>query len=260
MTGFLEAWLGGERPGVGHERAAPDRPIGPRRDFRGSLRSPQSPTSELQVLVIAKEPVPGRVKTRLCPPCTAEQAARIAAGALADTLEVVTATPAMCRTLVIEGDYRPSAGWRTVAQRGEGLAERIVRGYLDTALPRVGTFLVGMDTPQLTRDLILHARDLLGTPGVDAVLGLAVDGGWWGLGLRDPADARVLHGVPMSTPRTGADTLAALQNRGLTVAHLPVLRDVDTVSDAWVVAAQCRPGSRFAAAVRAHAPAPRKVA
>jgi glycosyltransferase A (GT-A) superfamily protein (DUF2064 family) len=64
----------------------------------------------------------------------------------------------------------------------------------------------------------------------------------------------------MSTPRTGADTLAALQNRGLTVARLPVLRDVDTVADAWAVAGYCRPTSRFATTVRAHAPTPRQVA
>ena len=239
---------------------APDRSISPIRDFRGSLRSSQSRASELQVLVIAKEPVPGRVKTRLCPRCNKEQAANIAAAALADTLDTVTAAPAACRTLVLEGEYWPPAGWRTVAQRGEGLAERIVHGYGDTALPGVGTFLVGMDTPQLTHDLIIHARDLLGSRGVDAVLGLAVDGGWWGLGLSDPADARVLDGVPMSTPRTGADTLAALQNRGLTVARLPVLRDVDTVSDAWAVAAQCQPTSRFATAVRTQAPGPLQVA
>jgi len=260
MAGSLDASLGAERLGVRRRRAAPGRSVSAGRDFRGSLRSPRPPTSELQILVVAKEPLPGRVKTRLCPPCTTEQAAWIAAAALADTLGVMTATPAVRRTLVIEGDYRPPTGWRTVAQQGEGLAERIVRGYLDTALPRVATFLVGMDTPQLTCDLIVHARDLLETPGVDAVLGLAVDGGWWGLGLRDPADARVLGGVPMSTPRTGADTLAALRNRGLTVARLPVLRDVDTVADAWAVATQCRPGSRFAAAVRAHAPVPREVA
>jgi glycosyltransferase A (GT-A) superfamily protein (DUF2064 family) len=204
--------------------------------------------------------VPGRVKTRLCPPCNAEQAAKIAAAALADTLDVVTATPAFRRTVLIEGDHRMPAGWCTVAQQGDGLAERLFRGYVDTALVRAGTFLVGMDTPQLTRELILHAEDLLGSRGVDAVLGLAVDGGWWGLGLRDPADARVLCSVPMSTPRTGEDTLAALQDRGLTVALLPVLRDVDTIADAWEVAGDCRPTSQFATAVRAHAPAPRQVA
>jgi uncharacterized protein len=257
---FLDPYSDRQRLCVRQHRSAPDGSVSPIRDFRGSTRSSPPLANELQVLVIAKEPVPGRVKTRLCPPCNEEQAAKIAAAALADTLDVVTATPAVRRTLVIEGDYRPPGGWRSVAQRGEGLAERIARGYGDTALPRVGSFLVGMDTPQLTRDLIIHARDLLGSRGVDAVLGLAVDGGWWGLGLRDPADARVLDGVPMSTPRTGADTLDALQTRGLTVARLPVLRDVDTVSDAWAVAAQCQPTSRFATAVRTHAPAPRQVA
>jgi uncharacterized protein len=252
--------LGRERIRVRQPRPALGRLVSPFRPSRRDAGRPPEPLIEVQIVVIAKHPVPGRVKTRLCPPCNAEQAAKIAAAALADTLDVVTATPAFRRTLLIEGDHRPPAGWRTVAQQGDGLAERLFRGYVDTALARAGTFLVGMDTPQLTRELILHAEDLLGSRGVDAVLGLAADGGWWGLGLRDPADARVLDGVPMSTPRTGADTLAALQNRGLTVARLPVLRDVDTVSDAWAVAAQCQPSSLFATAVRTHAPALRQVA
>src|SRR5262245_48876634 len=247
---LFDPWLSGERPRPRRLRSAPDRSVGPVRDFRGSMRSPQQPPGELQILVIAKAPVAGQVKTRLCPPCSPEQAAMIAAAALADTLDVLTTTPAVRRTLVIEGDYRLPAGWRSVAQHGDGLAERIVRGFVGTARPRVGTVLVGMDTPQLTSDLIIDARDLLGTHGVDAVVGLAADGGWWGLGLRDPGDARLLAGVPMSTSHTGADTLAALQNRGLAVAGLPVLRDVGSVGDAWAVGAECLTRGSIAASVR----------
>src|SRR4029450_13938854 len=229
--------LGRERIWVRQPRPAVGRLVSPFRPSRCAAGRPPEPLIEVQIVVIAKHPVPGRVKTRLCPPCNAEQAAKIAAAALADTLDVVTATPAFRRTLLIEGDHRPPAGWRTVAQQGAGLAERLFRGYVDTALARASTFLLGMDPPAL----LLPRRARPGSRGFDAVLGLPVDGGWWGLGLRDPADARVLDGVPMSTPRTGADTLAALQNRGLTVARLPVLRDVDTVADAWAGAGCCRP-------------------
>ena len=81
------------------------------------------------------------------------------------------------------------------------------------------------------------------------MLGPAADGGWWALGLREPAHAVALWTVPMSMPDTGERTLAALRARGLGVALLPTLRDVDTAADAHAVAALC-PGGRFAAAVR----------
>ncbi len=198
-----------------------------------------------QLLVIAKAPVPGRVKTRLCPPCTPEQAAAIAAAALADTLDVLSATPAVRRTLVVHGDYPAPPGWHVVAQRGDGLGERLANAFADTARPGVATMLVGMDTPQLS---------LVDSPPGNA-LGLAEDGGWWALQLENPADATVLRTVPMSTSDTGARTLAGLQERGLSMALLPVLRDVDTAADARAVAAVC-PDSRFARAVHALVPEP----
>lgn len=207
-----------------------------------------------QLLVVAKWPEPGRVKTRLCPPATPVQAARIAAAALADTLDTVRRAPAYRRMLVLDGD--PARGLPVpgadavpvVRQRGDGLAERLVHAFADTASGGDGSVLVGMDTPQVRAEHLAAARSALGT--ADAVLGPAADGGWWLLGLRDPADAAVLADVPMSTSDTGAVTLAALRDRGRRVALLPVLRDVDTAADAVTVARQC-PDSRFAAAVAA---------
>jgi glycosyltransferase A (GT-A) superfamily protein (DUF2064 family) len=198
-----------------------------------------------QLLVIAKAPVPGRVKTRLCPPCTPEQAAAVAAAALADTVAALSATPAVRRTLVVHGTYSAPPGWHVMPQRGEGLGERLANAFADTALPGVTTLLVGMDTPQLS---------IMDTPDGDA-LGLAEDGGWWALQLEDPADASVLRAVPMSTSDTGALTLAGLRERGRLVSSLPVLRDVDTAADAHAVAALC-PGSRFARTVHAMVPNP----
>jgi glycosyltransferase A (GT-A) superfamily protein (DUF2064 family) len=205
-----------------------------------------------QLLVMAKEPVPGRVKTRLCPPATPDGAARIAAAALADTLDVVSATPAARRVLVLDGGpVSVPPGVAVLPQRGAGLADRLAHAYADTAVPGIAGLLVGMDTPQVDPALLTAAADRLST--VDAVLGMAVDGGWWALGLRDPAYAEVLRDVPMSTARTGALTAAALRRRGLRLAALPVLRDVDTATDARVVTAGLadRAGSRFVAAVAA---------
>jgi uncharacterized protein len=205
----------------------------------------------LQLLVIAKEPVPGRVKTRLCPPCTPEQAAAVAAASLADTLRTVDAIPAAGRTLVICGAYRPPAGWGLMRQRGDGLSQRLAHAFVDTALAGRPTLLIGMDTPQVTpAQLAAVAAEL---DRADAVLGPAEDGGWWALALRDPADGRLLAGVPMSTPDTCALTSRALHENGLTVEYGPSLRDVDTAADAHAVAAQCPDGS-FAATVRLQVP------
>jgi rSAM/selenodomain-associated transferase 1 len=197
-----------------------------------------------QLLLIAKEPVPGRVKTRLCPPCTPEQAAALAAAALADTMAAAAATGLRC-TLVVDGAVAVEPGWHVVAQRGTGLGDRLAYAFADTLRPGVPSLLIGMDTPQVAAAPLRAAAELLDSH--DAVFGPAADGGWWALGLREPAHAAALRGVPMSTSETGRLTLATLD--GLRVAMLPELRDVDTAADAVTVAALCGVDSRFARAV-----------
>ncbi len=205
-----------------------------------------------QLLVIAKAPVPGLVKTRLCPPCTHHQAADIAAAALNDTLAAGTEAEFDRRTIVLCGRYVVPPGWHRVPQRGDGLAQRLTNGFADTAQPGTASVLVGMDTPQVTAQLL--AGVTAGLEDGDAVLGPAVDGGWWTLALRDPAHAEALRAVPMSTSDTGAATFEALRSRGLRVRLTVPLRDVDTAQDAWAVADAC-PDGAFAAAVRRHIPA-----
>jgi hypothetical protein len=194
------------------------------------------------LVVIAKEPVPGRVKTRLTPPYTPGQAALIAESALADTLDAVAATPAARRVLALAG--RPGRwlppGFEVLPQRGDGLDERLANAFADVDGP---TVLIGMDTPQVTPAMLTDAGTRL--QDGDAVFGPAADGGFWLLGLRAP-DPRMLLGVPMSRPDTGARQLARLN--GLRVATLETLTDVDTAEDALRVAAQA-PGTRFAAAI-----------
>jgi len=204
-----------------------------------------------QLLVIAKAPVPGRVKTRLCPPCTPYQAARVAAAALTDTLTAGYATPATRHTILLCGQWTPPPGWYVVTQRGDGLADRLANGFADTALPGTGSVLIGMDTPQVTAPLL--ASVAAGLDDADAVLGPACDGGWWALALRDPSHAEALRAVPMSTVDTGTATVAALRARGLRVRLAERLRDVDTAVDASEVAGRC-PGGTFAEAVRRHVP------
>lgn len=206
-----------------------------------------------RLLVLAKAPVPGRVKTRLCPPCTPGQAAGLAAAALADTLDAVcAAATASGRMLALDGELAdPVVGVEVVGQRGEGLAARIGAAFADASgADGLPTLQIGMDTPQVDGPLLDRCLRRLRSPDVDAVLGPADDGGWWAMGLRDPSAAGLLAAVPMSTPDTGWLTLAALRRAGLRVAPLPVLRDVDEWPDALAVAAAA-PHGRFAAAMAA---------
>jgi hypothetical protein len=199
----------------------------------------------VQVLVMAKAPVPGRVKTRLCPPLDHRQAAALAGAALTDTLIAVDAVAAERRVLVLSGAHPAPDGWLVVPQRGAGLAERLAHAFTDTARPGVVSLVVGMDTPHLDPGVLAGAA--LALAHADAVLGPAIDGGFWLLGLREPGHAQALRGVRMSMP---ARTAAALRARGLRLAHAPALRDVDTIADAWAVA-RAHPHLGFAAAVRA---------
>jgi uncharacterized protein len=204
--------------------------------------TPHAPETATTLLVIAKQPVPGRVKTRLVPPCTHEQAARLAEAALADTLHTAAMLPATRRVLVLDGRPGPwlPPGFEIVPQCGGPLDERLAGAF---AAARGPALLIGMDTPQVTPGLLT-----VDWKAADAYFGPAADGGFWALGLRVPAPA-LLRGVPMSTPGTGAVQRARLLAAGLRVADLPQLRDVDTAADAVAVARQA-PRSRFATQAR----------
>jgi uncharacterized protein len=203
-----------------------------------------------RLLVVAKQPVAGHVKTRLCPPCTPGQAAAIAAAALADTIDACGRADGFSRrTLVKTGDLAAPVGWRLIQQRGESLAERLANAHCDERGPGP-TVLVGMDTPQLGASDLDTMRRLLDEH--DAAIGLAEDGGWWCLALRDPRHADALRSVPTSTPETGALTVSALRQQRLSVAIGPTLRDVDTATDAIAVAELCAASSHFTRAVTAH--------
>lgn len=198
------------------------------------------------LVVLAKAPLAGRSKTRLCPPCTPPQAAALAEAALADTLTAVAATGVGDLVLALDGrpgDWVPE-GFRVVPQARGGLGARIAAG-----LGAAGghALLVGMDTPQVTPSLLIDSVSALDRPGVDAVLGPAVDGGYWAIGFRR-AQPGAFTGVPMSTATTVAAQRRRLRELGLRHVELPLLRDVDTFADAEAVATAC-PASRFARAV-----------
>ena len=149
------------------------------------------------LLVIAKSPAPGRVKTRLTPPCTPEQAARLAGAALSDTLAAAARSRrAARRVLVLDGASGPwlPRDFEVVPQRGEGLAARLAAAFQGAAGP---AFLVGMDTPQVTPELL--DAGLAALDHADAAFGAALDGGYWGIGLRRP-DPAAFHDIIVVAP------------------------------------------------------------
>jgi hypothetical protein len=219
---------------------------------------------DITVLVIAKAPVPGLAKTRLAAGLpaagwsaeqAAEVAAELAAAALLDTLHTVAAAPVAHRVVALSGgldgahhadEIRRLLGRFTVVpQRGDSFGERLANAHRDAGDGRP-VVQIGMDTPQVGAAQLADCARALAD--ADAVLGPAADGGWWVLGVTDPAMADCLRTVPMSQPNTGELTLAALRHQGLQVRSAEMLADFDTVADVDTVRRACRPDSRFARA------------
>jgi uncharacterized protein len=207
------------------------------------------------VLVVAKAPVPGKAKTRLAASIGEQAAADIAAAALLDTLDAVAAAPVQARVVALTGSLDGAsegdeirarlADFTVMPQRGEGFADKLANAHLDAAAATDGLPIlqIGMDTPQVTADLLGDcARELL---ACDAVLGPARDGGWWVLGVTNAAMADCLRTIPTSRSDTGVVTLTALRDTGVDVSLVPALADVDTAADVDAVRRECAPDSRF---------------
>ena len=207
------------------------------------------------VLVVAKVPETGRVKTRLGKTVGAEHAAHLAHAALMDTLRVCESVFAPGRRLValagaVDDGVLPDAlraalrGWRVLPQVGSGLGERLAAAHrMAHALVGGPVVQIGMDTPHVTprhlEQVIAAART--GRP----VLGRAHDGGWWVLASTCPADVAGLHEVAMSQPDTWAATLASVARSAGVVLPAAELGDVDTAADA-ALAAAAAPDTAFA--------------
>jgi glycosyltransferase A (GT-A) superfamily protein (DUF2064 family) len=194
------------------------------------------------LILIAKECIPGRVKTRLHPPLSLEQAAELASASLADTLDAVAGIEIDRRILAYDGNRLPqgSEHYEVIHQVAGDLDARLAAVFDRCSGP---TVLIGMDTPQVTAEML---APVFGEwpDDVDAWIGFANDGGYWTLALRQP-DGSLIRDVPMSRDDTGALQLERLLAAGLRVRELPVLTDVDTILDAREVA-EAAPHGRFA--------------
>lgn len=203
------------------------------------------------LVVLAKAPRPGVVKTRLCPPLTPQAAAAFAAAALNDTLDAAEHVPWSHRILALDlpDPTWDRCGWMRIQQPAGSLASRIGNALADAQALAVGApvLLIGMDTPHVRAADLRAARDLLAWH--DAVLGPAEDGGYWAIGMQR-ADPDLVRGVPMSASITSTAQLLRLWGAGLTIGLAPTYRDIDTIDDARA-ACRLHPHSRFADSLRA---------
>ena len=206
------------------------------------------PSSTFTVAIIAKPCLPGRVKTRLTPPFSPEQAAVLAEASLRRTVETVRAIPGAKPMLFFDGDVLPDWAWGfSLLRQPEGeLDERL--GYLFDHVSGP-LLMIGMDTPQVNADLL--ARALNDANHHDAWIGLAPDGGFWALGMREP-DGSLIRGVAMSQADTGLVQHERVQRAfGSKLGSLPQLEDFDDRASALRVA-DLIPNSTFATLVRTY--------
>lgn len=188
---------------------------------------------DARILVFAKAPVPGEVKTRLIPALGAQAAAALHVRLVRQTIETaVAARVAPVEIWCSPDDQHPL--FRALAlprhvQRGRDLGERMAHA-MDTALADSRfAILIGTDCPVLTGDYLRRAAERL-AQGEDAVLGPAEDGGYVLIGLRRH-DPRVFEGIAWSTAQVLPATRARLAEHGFRWHELPCLWDVDRAED-----------------------------
>jgi hypothetical protein len=191
-------------------------------------------------MVVAKQPVPGQTKTRLCPPLTPTQASELYECFLRDTLDLMRQVLGVRWRIGYlpdgaQGYFRRLApDMELVPQRGASLGERLdhlLREALDEVSPGEASpsvVVIDSDSPTLPGAYIVEAFKRLAS--VDVVLGPTEDGGYYLIGVKQP-HSQLLQQVQMSTPYVLRDTLALAADSGLIVALLPAWYDVDTPAD-----------------------------
>ncbi|HAV61316.1 MAG TPA: hypothetical protein DCY13_03015 [Verrucomicrobiales bacterium] len=194
------------------------------------------PAPNTQLIVFVKAPRPGLVKTRLAAGLGAEQAAA-AYRQLVDHL-----CPALEESANVQLRYDPAdafpeikhwlrPGWTSEPQDQGGLGARLLGAFEGSAARGFGrTLIIGSDCPWIDgRDL--HEAELV-LERHDLVLGPAVDGGYWLIGLKQPHPG-LFDGIEWSTERVLRQTVAAAERLGLSHELLRTLPDVDTEAD-WI--------------------------
>lgn len=211
--------------------------------------------SHAALVIFAKAPIPGEVKTRLCPPLTPDEAATLHGSFVLDMLERTTlavatlplpfhrylaCAPSSALTFFKVMEERQ--GVRLLDQVGEDLGQRMHRTFVDLfAKGYKQVIIVGTDVPTLPLSVYQEAFTILGRS--DMVLGPALDGGYYLIGLTQPAET-LFAGVPWSTDQVLAATQQQAKTLGLSVGLTTPWRDVDTIADLQSLITECREDSQ----------------
>jgi rSAM/selenodomain-associated transferase 1 len=194
--------------------------------------------SQTLLMIFAKEPVPGQVKTRLCPALSPEAAARLYGQFLEDVVEEMTKLPQMNIALA----YTPASAHpffqnfvapnlHLVPQMGEDLGERLRQAFAWGFAQGAQTVLIrNSDSPDLPGRLVTEAREVLESGPAQVVLGPCPDGGYYMVGLQSP-QPQLFCDITWSGPMVLAETLGRAEHLGLTVHLLPPWLDIDTCDD-----------------------------
>jgi hypothetical protein len=189
------------------------------------------------LVVMAKAPREGEVKTRLIGEFTAAEAAAIYTNFLRDTFVLVEAVGEERETVQIVLCYTPAGseeafeniereGSLMLAQRGGDLGERLINCFADLFEFGFGSVVViGADSPTLPEEILIEAFDRL-TGENDVVIGPAEDEGYYLIGMRK-LHAEIFNDIPWGTDRALAATEARVSEAGLELKLLPVWYDVD---------------------------------
>jgi uncharacterized protein len=184
--------------------------------------------------VMAKAPRPGKVKTRLSPPLTSEEAAALNICFLRDTTENIASVVAAVGLI----SYTPVGdealfegllpdGFALIAQRGDGFGERLLASAADILACGFGSVcLIDSDSPTAPRAAFEQAVAELGRPGDRVVLGPTEDGGYYLIGLKHP-HAVVFDRITWSTATVFAETCERARDAGIEIVTLPRWYDVD---------------------------------
>ena len=203
------------------------------------------------LVIFAKAPIPGEVKTRLCPPLTPDEAATLHGSFVLDMLErtklavaklqlpfhrYLACTPSS--ELVFFKIMEERQGVRLLDQVGEDLGQRMHRTAVDLfAKGYKQVIIVGTDVPTLPLSVYQEAFTMLGRS--DVVLGPALDGGYYLVGLAKPRE-ELFTGVPWSTDHVLAVTQQKAKALGLSLELTTAWRDVDTTADLQSLITECR--------------------
>jgi uncharacterized protein len=189
-----------------------------------------------RIVIFAKAPVPGMVKTRLIPALGEIGAARLAHRMLLATIAEAEAArlaiPELCAT---PHPYNPE--WQPFlpkaeiryTDQGEGdLGERLARAARRVTLLGENILLIGTDCPALDRHRLRAAAEAL--LAHDAVIHPTLDGGYALLGLRR-FDPSLFADIAWSGPTVAGDTIARIEALGWSLARGETLRDIDDPDD-----------------------------